>query len=174
MGFPLRPTGGREHEKKAEDTEGSQRVRDHFVAYHLAPAITDFILDENWECCNNELEQTLTLLHNEWSKEIEPSRQNSTHHPLIVSKPIDKKSSEFMPRNMRWEAPLMPTAAYHPHLLPEQGTQLVIGKTWFLRLDQDIPAGGFVRIQHSSQVWQERVDETRIFTTEDLTTCLEP
>ena len=45
------------------------------VAYHLAPAITDFILDEDRECCNNELEQTLTL-------QIEPSRQSSTHHLL--------------------------------------------------------------------------------------------
>jgi hypothetical protein len=30
-------------------------------------------------------------------------------------------------------------------------THLVIRKTWFL--DQEIPAGGFVRIQDSSQVW---------------------
>ena len=55
MGFPLRPTGGGEHEERAEDLDSSQRVRDHLVAYHVAPAITDFILDENQECCNNEL-----------------------------------------------------------------------------------------------------------------------
>jgi len=48
----------------------------------------------------------------------------------------------------------------------------VIGKNWFL--DQEIPAGGFVRIQDSSQVWEERVDETGIITTEGLTTCLDP
>jgi len=39
---------------------------------------------------------------------------------------------------------------------------------------KDIPARGFVRIQDSSQVWEERVDETRIITTEGLTTCLDP
>ena len=100
MGFPLRPTGGGEHEERAEDLVSSQGARDHLVAYHLAPVITDFISDENWECCNNELEQTLTLLCSEWSREIEPSRQSSTHHPLIVSNPIDKKGSEFMCRNM--------------------------------------------------------------------------
>jgi len=50
-----------EHEERAEDLDSSQRVRDHLVAYHLAPAITDFISDENWECCNNELDKTLTL-----------------------------------------------------------------------------------------------------------------
>jgi len=116
----------------------------------LAPAITDFILDGNRECCNIERKQTLTLLHNEYSKEIEPSRQNSTHHPLIVSNPIDKKGSELMRRKMWWEAPSMPTAAYDPRLLPEQETPLMIGKTWFL--DQGIPVGGFVRIQDSSQV----------------------
>jgi len=101
MGFPLRPAGGGEHEEIAEDLDSSQGVRDHLSAYHLAPAISDFISDENRECCNNDLEQTQTLLHNEWSKQIEPSRQRSTHHPLIVSNPIDKKGSEFMCRGMR-------------------------------------------------------------------------
>ena len=77
-----------------------------------------------------------------------------------------------MRRSMRWEAPSMPTAAYDPGLLCEQETPLEIGKDWFL--DHKIPAGGFVRILDSSQVWEERVDETRIITTEGLTTCLDP
>jgi len=128
MGFPLRPTGGGEHEERAENLHSSQGVRDHIVAYHLAPAITDFISDENRECCNNDLEQTLTLLHSEWSQEIEPSGQSSTHHLLVVSNPIDKKGSEFMRRSMRWEAPSIPTSAYDPGLLREQETPLVIGK----------------------------------------------
>jgi len=71
MGFPLRPTGGGDHKEIAEDLDSSQGVRDHLVAYHLAPVITDFISDENRECCNNDLEETLTLIHSEWSKEIE-------------------------------------------------------------------------------------------------------
>ena len=87
MGFPLRPTGRGEHKERAEDLDSSQEVSE--IAYHLAPAITDFISesDENRKCCNNDLEQTLTLLHSEWSKEIEPLRQSSTHHPLIISNP---------------------------------------------------------------------------------------
>jgi len=172
MGFPWRPTGGGEHKERVEGLDSSPRVCDHLVAYHLAPAITDLISDENRECCNHELEQTLTLLHSEWSKEIEPSRQSSIHHPLIVSNPIDKKGSEFMRRSMRCKAPSMPTAAYDPGLLCEQETPLEIGKDWFL--DHKIPAGGFVRILDSSQVWEERVDATRIITTEGLTTCLVP
>jgi len=48
----------------------------------------------------------------------------------------------------------------------------VIGKNWFL--DQEIPAGGFVRILDLSQVWEERVDEMRVIMTEGLTTCLDP
>jgi len=143
-GFSLRPTGGGEHEEREEDLDSSQGVRDHLFAYHLAPAITDFISDENRVRCNNDLEQTLTLLHSEWSKEIEPSGQSSTHHPLVASSPTDKKGSEFMRRSMRWEAPSMPTSAHDPGLLHEQETPLVIGKNWFL--DQEIPAGGFVRI----------------------------
>jgi len=101
MGFSLRPTGGGEHEERAADLDSNQGVHDHLVAYHLAPAITDLISDENPKCCNNDLEQTLTLLHSEWSKEIEPLGQSSTHHPLIHSNPIDEKRSEFMRRSMR-------------------------------------------------------------------------
>jgi len=78
------------------------------------------------------------MLHSEWSKEIEPSRQSSIYHLLIVSNPIDKKDSKFMRRSMRWEAPSMPTAAYDPGLLREQEAPLVIGKNWYL--DQEIPA----------------------------------
>jgi len=66
----------------------------------------------------------------------------------------------------------MPTAACDLCLLVEQGTPLLIEKTWFL--DQEFPAGGYVSIQDSSQVWEERVDDTRIITTEGLTTCLGP
>jgi len=128
MGFLLRPTGGGKHEERAEDLDSSQGVRDHLVAYHLAPAITDIISDENRVCCNNDLVQTLTLLHSEWSKETEPSGQSSTHHPLVVSNPIDKKGSEFMRRSMRWEVPSMPTSVYDPGLLHEQETPLVIAK----------------------------------------------
>jgi len=98
-------------------------------------ATSDFISDENQKCCYNKLEQTLrTLVHNECSREIEPSRQNSTHYPspFIVSNPINKKGSKFTRRNMQWEVPSIPTAAYDPHLLPAQETPPVIGKTWFL------------------------------------------
>ena len=136
----------------------------------MAPAITDFISDENRECCNNEIEQTLTLLDSEWSKEIEPLRQSSTHNPFIVNDPSDEKGPEFMRRSMQWEAPSMPTAAYDPRLLREQEMLLEIGKDWFL--DQKIPAGGFVRILDLSQVWKERVDETRIITTELIDYCV--
>jgi len=53
MGFLLRLTCGGEHKERAEDLNSSRRVRNHLVAYHLALAIPDFILDENRECCNN-------------------------------------------------------------------------------------------------------------------------
>ena len=55
-GFPLRPTGGGKHEEREENLDSSQGVRDHLVAYLLAPVITDFISDENRMCCNNDLE----------------------------------------------------------------------------------------------------------------------
>jgi len=123
MGFPLRPTGGGEYER-TEDLDSNQGVRDHLVAYRLASEITDFMSDENRVCCTN----ALTLLHSKKSKEIEPSGQRSTHHPLVVSNPIDKKGLEFMCRSMRWEEPFMRTSAHDPGLLREQETPLVIGK----------------------------------------------
>ena len=68
LGFLLRLTDCGEHEQSAdEDLDSSQRERDHLVAYHLAPAIADFIFDENWKCGDNELQPTLTLLHSKWS-----------------------------------------------------------------------------------------------------------
>jgi len=47
MGFPLRRTGGGEHEERADDLDSSQGVRDHLFAYYLAHPITDFVSDEN-------------------------------------------------------------------------------------------------------------------------------
>ena len=61
---------------------------------------------------DNELEQTLTLLHSEWSKEIEPSGQNSTHHALIVRTPIDKKSLELMRRTRHGKLSDLNTTVY--------------------------------------------------------------
>jgi len=117
-------------------------------------------LDENWKSCNNELEQTLTLLHSDWSKEIEPSRQNSAHLPLIVSNPIKKKGSEFMRRNMQWEVPTMPMAAYDPRLLPEQAseTPVVIGKTgsWTKRFQQVVSSESKTRCTYGKREWKNR------------------
>ena len=78
-----------------------------------------------------------------------------------------------MRRSKRWEALSPPTAAYYPCLPREQETPQELGKDWFL--DQKIPAGSFVRlgILDSSQLWEERVDETRIILTEGPTTCLD-
>jgi len=67
----------------------------------------------------------------------------------------------------------MPTAAYDPRLLREQETPLVIRKICSWNKKLEVPAGGFLRILDSSQVLKERVDETRIITTEGLTTCLD-
>jgi len=53
-----------------------------------------------------------------------------------------------------------------------QETPLEIGKNWFM--DQEIPAGGVVKSLDSSQVWEDRVDETKTITLQGLTTCLDP
>jgi len=49
MGFPLRTRGRGEHEERAKDLDNRRMVRHHLVTYYLAPAITDFILDQNRE-----------------------------------------------------------------------------------------------------------------------------
>ena len=81
-----------------------------------------------------------------------------------------------MRRSMRWEAPSIPTSAYDPSLLREQETPLVIGKNWFL--DQEIPAGGFVRIQSSGSKTRRRYEKSewtkREASRRKLTTCLDP
>ena len=149
------------------DLDSSRRTRDNIVSCRFTPAITDLILNENRKCYYNELEQTITLLHNEWSKEIGPSRQNTTHHPLIVSNPIDKIGSEFMRRNMRWEAPSMPTATFDPRFLSEQETPLVIWKTWFLDQDwikkfqQVVSSGSKTRWKYGKSEWTKRKSSRR-------------
>ena len=73
---------------------------------------------------------------------------------------------------MQWEAPSEPLAVDDPLLLPEQEVRAEIGINWFL--DKEIPKGGYVRILAESLLWEERLGKTRIQTTEDLTTCMEP
>ena len=73
-------------------------------------------------------------------------------------------TAAYVPRLLRDEE------TYVPRLLREEETPPLIGKNRLL--DQEMPAVGFVGIQDSSLVWEERVDETRIIMTEGLTTCL--
>jgi len=55
MDFVLRQAGGGKVGERAEDSDSSQRARGHLVAHHLAPAITDCIVDQHQRCCDNEL-----------------------------------------------------------------------------------------------------------------------
>jgi len=55
IGFPLRQTGGREHKERTEDLDSSTSARDHLVACHLAPAITDCTLDGTRKCCKKQI-----------------------------------------------------------------------------------------------------------------------
>jgi len=73
---------------------------------------------------------------------------------------------------MHWEGPFKLLAVDDLLLLPEQEVHAEIGINWFL--DQEIPKGGYVRILAESLLWEERLGKTRIRTTEDLTTCMEP
>jgi len=73
---------------------------------------------------------------------------------------------------MQWEAPSKPLAVDDPLLLLQRDVHEEIGINWFL--DQEIPEGGYVRIQAESLLWEERLGKTRVSTTEGLTTCMEP
>ena len=73
---------------------------------------------------------------------------------------------------MQWEAPSKPLAVDDPLLLPQREVHAEIGINWVL--DQEIPKGGYVRILAESLPWEERLDKTRIRTTQGLTTYMEP
>ena len=73
---------------------------------------------------------------------------------------------------MQWESPSNPLAVDDLLLLPEQEVHAESGINWFL--DQEIPKGGYVRILAESLLWGERLDKSRIRTTEGLTTFMEP
>jgi len=65
-----------------------------------------------------------------------------------------------------------PLAVDNPLLLPEREVHAEIGINWFL--DQEIPKGGYIRILTELLLWEERLGKTRIRTTENLITCMEP
>ena len=70
---------------------------------------------------------------------------------------------------MQWEAPSKLLAVDDPLLLPEREVHAEIGINWFL--DQDIPSrptGGYVKILAESLLLEERLDKTRMRTTEGL------
>jgi len=124
-------------------------------------------MDGDRECCNNELEQKLTLLHSEWSKRSSPrgKTQVTQHiiHWLIVSNPIDEKGSEFMHRNMRWEAPSMPEHAHDPRLLREQETPLVKERlaSWTKRFQQVVSSESKTRRKYGKSGWTKRESSRR-------------
>ena len=101
----LRQAGGGKHEERAQDLHSRQSARGQVVTHHLAPAITDFILDENQKCCDNKLEQALTLLHSPRSKEIKTSRQTSTHHPHIFGTQSTRKVQNSCVETCRGKCP---------------------------------------------------------------------
>jgi len=99
----------------------------------------------HWNYCGwkSRVLQQPSLTHTNAAAQRMDQRDQALEAKLNISsthclQPNDKKGSELMRRNMRREAPSIPTAAYGPRLLREQETPLVISKTWFL--GQEIPA----------------------------------
>jgi len=152
IAFPLRPTGGGEHEEKSEDLDSSQRAHDHLFACHSVPVIADFILDENRKCCDNKLEKTIKLLHSKWSKEIEPLKLNTS---FTYRQQPNRQERFGVHVYMRGKCP----QCQRPHtilasFLSKKHHLVIWNITRSRILDQEIPADGFNRIQHSSQVWK--------------------
>ena len=83
--------------------------------------------------------------------------------------------SSTVKQRMQWKMPFSLLSVDDPLLLLEREVHAEIGINWFL--DQDIPShqkGWYVRILAQSLLWEERLGETRIRTTEGLPTCMEP
>jgi len=89
--------------------------------------------------------------------------------PLHRRNACNKNGPARVKRWMQWDAPSKPLAVDDPLLLPEREVHAEIGIDWFL--NQDIPShpkGGYVRILAESFLWDKRLGETRIKTTEGL------
>ena len=110
------------------------------------------------------------MLDLEWSKDDDTKTQCNR----LNTSPLHRgnASNKNVQARMQWEAPFKPLAVDDPLLLLEREVQAEIGINWFL--DQEIPKGGYVKILSESLLWEERLDKTRIRTTEGLTTCMEP
>ena len=121
-----------------------------------------------------KLEDALEMLDLEGSKDDDTKTQcnrlnNSPIHRWNAS---NKNGPARVKRRMQWEAPSKTLAVEDPLLLPERKMHPEIGMNWFS--DREIPIGGYVRILAESPLWEKRLGNRRIRTTEGLTTCMEP
>ena len=108
MSFSLATGGAEKDLESGEESNQSSvpKVKSHPIAHHLASIITKFMLDEKRRCCDNKLEQTLALLHSEWSREVEPVKertQSLIRRSVTVSDPIDKNGASFKVETQRYE-----------------------------------------------------------------------
>jgi len=174
MGFPLRSEFANENHGEARSSKQCNDQRTEQTAFFLAPIITDFIQNTKRELYDEKLEDALEMLDLEWSKDADTKTQCNQLNasPLHQGNLSNKNGSTRVKQRMQREAPSKLLAVDDPLLLPEREVHAEISINWFL--DQEIPKGGYVRILAESLLWEERLGETRIRTTEGLTTCIEP
>jgi len=140
----------------------------------LAPIITDFIRNTKRELYDEKLEDALEMLDLQWSKDDDTKTQCNRLNtsPLHRGNASNKNGPAWVKRWIQWEAPSKPLAIDDPLLLPEREAHAENSINWFL--DREILKGGYVRILAESLLCEERLDKTKIKTTEGLTTCMEP
>jgi len=174
MGFSLRSEFANENHGEAGSLKQCNDQRTDQTAFFLAPIITDCIPNTKRELYDEKLEDALELLDLEWSKDDDSKTQGIRLNtsPLHRGNASNKNGPARVKRQMQWEAPSKPLDVDDPLLLLQRDVHAEIGINWFL--DQEIPKGGYVRVQAELLLWEERLGKTRISTTEGLTTCMEP
>ena len=174
MGFPLRSEFANESHGEAGSSKQCNDQRTDQTAFFLAPINTDFTRKTKRELYDEKLEDALEILDLEWSKDDDTKTQcdRLNTSPLHRGDACNKSGPARVKPRLQWEAPSKPLAVDDPLLLPEREVHAEIGINCFF--GREIPKGGYVRVQAESILWEERLGNTRIRTTEGLTTCMEP
>jgi len=76
-------------------------VKNQLITRYLTMIITEFTLNKKRRCCDNEFEQTLALMHGDWSREAKPvGKRNRTRTKdvnVVIGKTwfLDEEFSEL-------------------------------------------------------------------------------
>jgi len=176
----------KENHGEARSSRQCNDQRTDQTAFFLALVITDFIRNTKGDLYDKKLEDALEMLDLQWNKDEETRTQCNRLNsgPLHQGIAFNANGPARVRRRMQWEEPSKPLAVDDPPLLPER--EVLVEKDGgcsgkhlpnvVLRSRHTVTSKKrvFQNPSAESLIWEERLGQARIRTTEGLTTGMEP